>query len=130
MKPPVVKPSGEIIISFSESMNQIDKVFEKNLDSTIEISIYSVEFQKKVFGKWTPKPKDKRNLNLKEKIGNETDEESFDSFDWYVSGEQDDGLTFQAVFERPELLSRGDDFDKFDLQIKDKSIFKSKSSGE
>ena len=32
MKPLLIKPSGEVQISFSESMKQIDQVFKRDLD--------------------------------------------------------------------------------------------------
>ena len=36
----------------------------------------------------------------------EDDAEIFDSFGWFVKGEQDDGLTFKLDFENPGLISR------------------------
>ena len=132
MYPPLIKPSGEVEVSFSESMQQIDKVFERDLQSTLQFSIASYEFRKTVVGTWMAKPSEQENeakrvLKTSEKDGAEV----FDRFYWYVAGEKDNGLSFKMQFENPGLISREQGgYDEIDFKILDKSIFRSKNSDQ
>ena len=93
MHPPEMKPSGEVQITFSESMKKIDKVYERDLSNTLQFSIYSFEFKKEVVGTWRAKAsesksgpgeyEDKRILSS----GSEDDAEIFDGFGWFVNGD-------------------------------------------
>ena len=91
MDAPQIKPSGEVLITFSESMKKIDQVSERDLSKTMQFSIYSFEFKKKVVGTWKAKPSESKSVPGEAKrILTSTSEdvaEIFDGFGWFVNGD-------------------------------------------
>jgi hypothetical protein len=96
MKPVLIKPSGEVILSFSDSIKPIYKVYDRNLNKKIKLSIYSHELQKTIVGKWKPKPSGKnpgkRGGKRKLTSTSEDVEDIFNDFGWFVSKAEDDSF--------------------------------------